>query len=108
MKELTGGDPKAAIRSKMKYLFSDPVLERYTWRGTEKKRPFKSLKSLNNLLYASVRNQFEEYHRFEYNKYMVQWLKHAKSRQRVITYKYPDPKEMSDSDEVTDDDFDIN
>lgn len=107
MNEITGDDAKKAIRLKMKYLFTDPVLERYTWRGTDKKSPFKSLKSLNNLLYMSVRLQFKNYKLFEYKTYMVQWLKHSRSRQRKVTYSYPDRKELSDSeDEISNDDFD--
>ncbi len=99
LNEITGGDPKKALRSKMKYLFSDTVLERYTWRGTEKKNPFKSLKTLNHLLYTSVRRQFKDYKQFEYKNYMVEWLKHAKSRQRKVTYIYPDRKDDSDDSE---------
>lgn len=90
----------------MKYLFTDPVLEKYTWRGTEKKQSFKSLKSINNLLYRSVRHQFKNYKQFQYKDYMVQWIKHAKSRQREVTYKYPDRNESSDFGESTDDDLD--
>lgn len=108
MNDITGGDPRKAIRLKMKYLFTDPVLERYTWRGTVKKDSFKSLKSLNNLLYTSVRGQFEDYKRFQYNSYMVEWLKHAKTRQRKVTYTYPDRKELSDSDDEVSDDDDFN
>lgn len=107
MNEITGGDAKKAIRLKMKYLFTDPVLDRYTWRGTDKKHSFKSLKSLNNLLLMSVRQQFESYKRFEYNAYMVQWLKHSTSRQRIVTYVYPDREELNDSeDDISDDNFD--
>lgn len=111
LNEITASNTNKALRLKMKYLFTDVVLERYTWLGTDKKRPFKSLKSLNNLLYMSVRQQFKNYNRFEYKSYMVQWLKHSKSRQRKVTYTYPNPNrnEFSDSeDEISEDDFDIN
>ncbi len=106
MNEITANNAKKAIRLKMKYLFTDPVLEKYTWRGTDQKRPFKSLKSLNQLLYTSVCHQFKNYKQFEYKSYMVEWLKHAKSRQRKVTYTYPDRKDVDDSDdEVSDEDF---
>lgn len=119
MDEITGDSAKKSIRLKMKYLFT--VLERYTWLGTETKKPFKSLKSLNNLLYQSVREQFgqksqqfgqkghQKYKLHEYQSYMVQWLKHSRSRQRTVTYSYPDQKKFDDSeDELTDDEFDSN
>lgn len=94
-----------SIRLKMKYLFIDPVLELYTWRGTEDKAPFKSLRSINSLIYRSVRQQFgEEYKKHVYKKYMIQWLKHAKSRQRIITYRYPQRKETNGSEDNSSDD----
>lgn len=30
--------------------------------------------------------------RQEYNSYMVQWLKHSSTRQRIVTYSYPNGK----------------
>lgn len=110
---MAGDTARKSIRLKMKYLFTDPVLDRYTWRGTEKKKSFKSLKSLNNLLYSSVRQQFgQKYKRHEFNSYMVQWLKHSRSRQRTVNYSYPDQKNFDDSDdsedELSDDEFDNN
>lgn len=94
----------------MKYLFIDPVLELYTWRGTEDKKPFKSLRSINSLIYQSVRLQFgQQYKKHEYKAYMIQWLKHSKSRQRVITYSYPQRKETNGSEnDSSDDEFDNN
>lgn len=93
----------------MKYLFIDPVLELYTWRGTEDKKPFKSLRSINSLIYQSVRLQFgQQYKKHEYKAYMIQWLKHSKSRQRVITYN-PQRKETNGSEnDSSDDEFDNN
>lgn len=73
----------------MKYLISDPVLENFTWRGTEEKRSFKKLELLNDLIFKSVRSQFKNYKVSEYCKYMVEWLKHAKTRQRTVSYSYP-------------------
>lgn len=73
----------------MKYLFTDQVLENYTWRGTADKGPFKSLKALNHLILRSVRDRCPSTARDEYKDYMIQWLKHARTRQRTVTYTYP-------------------
>ncbi|KAJ6639288.1 hypothetical protein Bhyg_12031, partial [Pseudolycoriella hygida] len=51
-RELGAGDEKKSIRLKMKYLFNDSVLERYSWRGTEKKKPFNQLKLINKTIFA--------------------------------------------------------
>lgn len=90
----------------MKYFFTDRVLENYSWRGTSEKEAFKKLKSLNNLLLRSVRERFPNLARYEYNDYMIQWLKHARSRQRKVTYTYPTRGSMNrngSSDEDSED-----
>lgn len=97
MNELGGDKYKKCIRLKMKYLFTDPVLERYTWRGTDKKMPFKQLKVLNDLILRSVRDRCPKTRRDEYKDYVIQWLKHARTRQRKVTYTYPDRQNRDDS-----------
>lgn len=74
----------------MKYLVSDTVLDQYTWCGTIKLDAFQNLVNINNLLFRSVREQFETYKRSAFNKYMVEWLKHSSTRQRTVIYKYPE------------------
>lgn len=93
----------------MKYLVKDHVLGAYTWRGTAEK---KALVSLNELIFQSVRNSFKNYKMNDYKDYMVQWLKHSGTRQRVVTYTYPNRKEPKlvnsnyDNDVYEDDDDD--
>jgi len=106
--EITGDKPNKSIRLKMKFLFTDTVLDLYTWRGTDEKQSFRKLKTLNDLIFTSVRQQFgSKYKRHEYNKYMVQWIKHSKSRQRTVTYSYPSRREFHE-DDLGDDDLDSN
>lgn len=79
----------------MKYLVHDTVLDFYTWKGspgsptTPPKDAFRNLIDINNLIFRSVREQFPGYKRFDYNKYLVEWLKHSTSRQRRVIYEYP-------------------
>lgn len=105
--ELDGQDPNASIRLKMKYLFSDTVLDEYTWRGTQEKAPFRDLKSINKLILNSVRNDFPgiKYKFFAYKKYMIEWLKHSFTRQRTVTYTYPRRKKKAVIDEEENDDY---
>lgn len=98
----------------MKYLFSDTVLERYCWGGTPdgKKKPFKQLIAINNLIYESVKRQFRAFKKIEYKNYLIyKWLKHSRSRQRIVTYRYPtrnDPNdELSGFEEEEEEDDDI-
>ena len=48
----------------------------------------------------------------EYKDYMGYWLKHDKSRQRILTYAYPDRRirnvDEDDNEEEEDDDDDEN
>ncbi len=88
----------------MKYLFTDQLLERYTWNGTEEKNSFKKLKALNSLILSSVRQRCPKTKRDEYKDYMIQWLKHAKSRQRIVSYTYPERTSRDDSYDEDDDD----
>ncbi len=86
-------------------------MERYTWRGTDEKKSFKKLSSLNKLIFQSVRVDFSNYKYKDYKAYMITWVKHAKSRQRTVTYSYPDQKksksyESSSSEGDEDDDSD--
>lgn len=93
----------------MKYLISDRALEHYTWRGTAEKKSFKQLQSLNDLIFRSVREQFQHCKRVDFSSYMVQWLKHARTRQRTVSYIYPDrkaAKNLFGTDEDYDDDVD--
>lgn len=92
----------------MKYLFTDPVLENYSWRGTATKRAFKDLKALNNLILRSVRDRCPNTARDEYKDYMVQWLKHARSRQRQVTYTYPAQRNLNRDGSSDEDDESIN
>ncbi|KAJ6642852.1 hypothetical protein Bhyg_07808 [Pseudolycoriella hygida] len=107
LNELGGANYKKCIREKMKYLFTNKVLERYTWNGTVEKRGFKNLKALNNLILRSVRQRCPNTKRDEYKDYMMEWLKHAKSRQREVTYTYPEQTNFDDSYDE-DDDQEIN
>ncbi|XP_037048482.1 uncharacterized protein LOC119082931 [Bradysia coprophila] len=108
LNDLGGNKYKKSIRLKMKYLFTDRVLEKYSWRGTSEKRPFKKLKSLNNLILRSVRDRFPNTARDEYNDYMIQWLKHARSRQRKVTYTYPTRGSLNRTGSSDDDSEDEN
>lgn len=90
----------------MKYLIADTVLERYTWRGTGDKKAFEKLTFLNDLLYKSVCSQFKKYTLKEFQLYMVQWLKHSKTRQRTVVYHYPNREQQLENDEEYDEDFD--
>ncbi|KAJ6642674.1 hypothetical protein Bhyg_07627, partial [Pseudolycoriella hygida] len=104
MNELGGNKYEKCIREKMKYLFTNQVLECYTWRGTKEKDAFMQFKSLNNLILRSVRDLFPSTERHEYKEYMKLWLKHAKTRQRMVAYVYPERNsEEIDSDEDDDD-----
>lgn len=87
----------------MKYLFADCVLERYSWRGTEKKKAFKQLKLINKTIFESVRYQFQKYRYDQYKNYVVEWLKHSRTRQRVVTYRYPTPRNVRSVDDDDDD-----
>lgn len=104
--QLGGKDANQAIREKMKYLIADTVLERYTWRGTGDKKAFEKLTFLNDLLYKSVCSQFKKYTLKEFQLYMVQWLKHSKTRQRTVVYHYPNREQQLENDEEYDEDFD--
>ena len=112
MNELNGDDPNKSIRLTMKYLISDPILDGYTWRGTvtPPKRAFKELVNLNRLIFKSVRaslepSKFKKYKFLQYKNYMIQWLKHSRSRQRIVTYQYPIAHQQNDNyDDVDDDD----
>lgn len=95
--ELTAEEEKKVIRLKMKYLFADEILEGYSWRGTEKKRAFKQLKNVNQIIFESVRSQFRKYRYDQYKKYMIEWLKHSRTRQRTVKYSYPVRKEVEES-----------
>lgn len=88
----------------MKYLFSNPCLENYTWCGTEKKGAFKKFKAINNLILRSVRERCPNTHKDEYKDYMMTWLKHAKSRQRKVTYSYPNRRNVNRDDRSEDSD----
>lgn len=97
MNEITGDDPHKAIREKMKYLFTDPVQEGYTWCGTSQKQPFKDLTYVNRVILLSVKDQFKDFRGFQYKNYQMQWLKNAKSRQREVTYVYPDRRQFGEN-----------
>lgn len=100
MDELGGAKYEKCIRLKMKYLFSDEVLEYYSWNGTSIKSAFKQLKAINNLVLKSVRNRCPKTKRDEYEGYLSHnWLKHAKSRQRTVTYTYPKKKNRDEDDD---------
>lgn len=107
MNELGGVNYKKCIREKMKYLFTNQVLECYSWNGTVEKDAFKQLQALNALILSSVRDRCPNTRRDEYKNYMSEWLKHARSRQRQITYTYPEPRNMDD-DVFDEDDDDEN
>lgn len=93
--DLFGGkDEKQAIRLKMKYLIADTALEHYTWRGTADKKAFNKLVYLNDLIFKSVRTQYRNYTVKQYKTYMVEWVKHAKTRQRKVFYQYPGREEQ--------------
>lgn len=92
----------------MKYLVSDQVLDRYTWRGTGEKKAFEKLTFLNALIYKSVRSQFKKFSFKEYKTYMVQWLKHSKTRQRTVVYRYPNRNQQDENEEESDEDVDEN
>lgn len=104
--ELGAANEKKAIRLKMKYLFADSVLERYSWRGTEKKKPFMQLKLINKTVFESVRHQFQKYRYDQYKAYIIEWLKHSRTRQRIVTYKYPNARKVQSVDDDDDDDDD--
>lgn len=104
MDTLGGTDPNAAVRERMKYLFNNKVMDKYTWGGTAKLDAFNSFKSLNNLIYNNVRANFPKikYSKDKFRKYMVQWIKHSTTRQRTVVYTYPDrspPRKTYESDE---------
>lgn len=103
--ECAAGDEKKSIRLKMKYLFTDDALEKYSWRGTEKKKSFKQLKAVNAIIYQSVRDQFRKYRMEQYKGYMVQWLKLSKTRQRTVTYSYPARRNETESSDEVDDEY---
>lgn len=108
MDQLGGDNPEAAIRYRMKYLFTDTVLDKYTWRGTAEKDPFKKFKFLNNLIYGNVRSNFTKikYARDKYNSYMVQWLKHSTTRQRTVVYSYPNRNPHGEESDKLDESLD--
>lgn len=87
----------------MKYLIKDHVLEGYTWCGTINKKPFKKLVYLNDLIFKSVRDELKNGYKFgQYKSYMIQWLKHSRTRQRTVTYQYPNRNQQNynyDTDE---------
>lgn len=85
---------------------TNKVQECYCWNGTAKKGAFKSFKSINNFLYNFLRENFTKYKKWQYQKYMGEWLKGARGRQRTITYTYPKGRNEDDDDneEDTDDD----
>lgn len=89
MNELGGTKANDAVRLRMKYLVIDKVLDKYTWRGTGKKKAFEKLTFLNDLIFKSVRSQFKNYTFKDFASYMVQWLKHSTTRQRTVVYQYP-------------------
>ncbi len=78
----------------------------YTWRGTGEKKAFEKLVHLNDLIYKSIQQQFRKYTYKEYSSYMVQWLKHSRTRQRTVLYQYPDrnPPANYDSEEEDNED----
>ncbi|XP_037034267.1 uncharacterized protein LOC119073068 [Bradysia coprophila] len=100
--------PKKTIRLIMKYLFLDSVLEHYCWNGTSEKQAFKKLTSINNFIFGVIAAHFKKYKRDQYQSYMADWLKHAKSRQRTVTYTYPqrrgETRNANDDDDDNDDD----
>lgn len=98
--------PKNTIRLIMKYLIQDNVQEKYCWNGTAEKLPFKNLKSINKFMYSVVRENFPKFKKSQYESYMGQWLKQARSRQRIVTYKYPNRKDGTDDDDDQDEDND--
>ncbi len=67
--------------------------------------------SLNKLILQSVRVDFSNYKYKDYKAYMITWVKHAKSRQRTVTYSYPNQKksksyESSNGEDDENDDSD--
>lgn len=87
----------------------DTVLDRYTWLGTTGDAPkfaFKNLININNLTFWSVCHQFPYYTRHEYDKYLVEWLKHSTTRQRTVINQYPQREDMNDEDGDQNDDED--
>lgn len=95
----------------MKYLFTDQVLDRFTWRGTADLKAFEKLTSINALIYKGIRSRFKKYTFKEYQTYMVEWIKHSTTRQRTVVYQYPNKKqdeENEEFDEDLDEDFGCN
>lgn len=84
MKKLGGGKPNLMVRSVMKKLITDPVLDRYTWKGTIDKKCFENLTNINDVVYDAVSGVFKKYTLYKYGKYMVEFLKHSLSRQREL------------------------
>lgn len=92
----------------MKYLITDLVLDRYTWRGTGEKKSFEKLTFLNDLLYKSVCSQFKKYTFKAFKGYMVQWLKHSTTRQRTVVYDSPNRNQQHENDREYEEDVDNN
>lgn len=90
----------------MKYLFSDPVLDKYTWRGTAELAPFKQLTAVNSLIFRSVRAYSSKYKYKSYKNYIVEWIKHSTTRQRTVTYTNPKRKQNENENDDDSDDND--
>lgn len=76
--------------------------------GYREKKAFKQFESLNDLIYRSVREQFKRFKFDEYRSYMVQWLKHSRTRQRTVLYTYPERKMSNNVYGADDNDDDEN
>lgn len=95
-------NPKKTVRGIMTYLITDQVLDSYTWLGTSDLEPFKKFTSINNLIYRIARTK--EFKRIDYDRYMVQWLKHSTTRQRTVTYTYPNRRNGEENEDEDEDD----
>lgn len=82
-----GPKPHLMLRRIYKKLVIDEVLERYTWTGTKTKGAFQNFTYINKVVQQSIRMIYPMYTESEYETYMVDFLRHSKSRQRPQSKK---------------------
>lgn len=83
----------------MKFFISDSILKLYTWKGTAEKPPFNGFTHIWKTLYASVKINHSKYNEKRFEKYMSEYVKHAKSRESRKNAKGCDKKRKYDQEE---------
>lgn len=78
-----GSDDEAGIvRKSVKFIFSDDVLLKYSWKGTAEKNSFSNLVNTKEVILDAIRTKYPNFERSVFEKRVKQWIRHAEERLR--------------------------